>query len=444
MERSSLKTQLKSARRGAILAAAMLPVLAMAGKASAGGTLGDVFYIALENHDFTQPSSYTGTQPIFNNPNAPFIDSLLTPGNPNAAQVSYETNYIQPGNGDHPSEPNYVWAEEGSNFNPTTPNAAGGGSSTAGGPTATTMGTINGTLITNDNDPGTASGNIFPTSFAPNHLTGQMNAAGISWKNYQEDYQYSTSPLVSTSGTGGTSPSGLTVTANPYNGSTQYNYAVKHNPMAFFADTATQNLEQLSQLQSDLNTNSVGRYNWITPNQYNDMHSTLSGSYNFTYNGITYNSANGNNNDNEQIAQGDKFLSIIVPEIEASAAYKNNGAIVIWNDETEGGDTSQFTSTEIVISPLAKGNAYASSVLTDHSSDIKTMEELLNLPLINNPIASSETLGAVAGQYADVPYSNDLSDLFKPGAITSVPEPTTLSLLGVGALGLLARRRRNA
>ena len=40
--------------------------------------------------------------------------------------------------------------------------------------------------------------------------------------------------------------------------------------------------------------------------------------------------------DEEQIALGDNFLSKIVPEIEASQAYKNNGMIVIWNDETEG------------------------------------------------------------------------------------------------------------
>jgi phosphatidylinositol-3-phosphatase len=435
-----LQSKASAQGKGLLLSAAVLAAVASGAHAQ---QVGDIFYIALENHDFTQPTSYNGTEPIFGNPNAPFIDSLLTPGNPNAAQVSYETNYTQPGNGDHPSEPNYVWAEQGSNFNPTTPNAAGGGVSTAGGPTSTTQGTINGTTILNDNDPSASSGNIFPTSYAANHLTGQLNAAGITWKNYQEDYQYSSSVLVSASGTGGVH-NGNTVVANPYNGSLEYNYAVKHNPMAFFADTATQNVEQISQLQSDLNNNTVGRYNWITPDQYNDMHSTLSGNYAFTYNGITYDSANGNNNDSEQIAQGDNFLSIIIPEIEASQAYKNNGAIVIWNDETEGGDTSAFTSTEIVISPLAKGNAYASSVPTDHSSDIKTWEELFGLPFINNPIPSSETLDAVTGQYAAVPTSNDLSDLFVPGAIVPVPEPATFGVLALSGLTLLARRRRTA
>ena len=47
--------------------------------------IGDVFYIALENHNFTQPSSVTGINQIFGNSAAPFINSLVTPGNPNAA-----------------------------------------------------------------------------------------------------------------------------------------------------------------------------------------------------------------------------------------------------------------------------------------------------------------------------------------------------------------------
>jgi phosphatidylinositol-3-phosphatase len=410
----------------------------------AGGTLGDVFEIALENHSWTEPNGLTTASPeqLLGNPAAPFINSLVTPGNPNAANVSYETQYNNAGNGDHPSEPNYLWAEEGSNFVPFTP-----GLDSTSGNISTTQGTLPGTVINGDPDPSPSADNQFPASFAPDHLSGQLNAAGVSWKNYEEDYQITNSttltggsPLNSKSGT-----SSLIV--NPYNGSGQYNYAVKHNPFAFFADVNTENLEPISSLTTDLASNNVGKYNWITPNQYNDMHSSLSGSYKFTYNGVTYDSANGNNNDQESIAQGDNFLSIVVPEIEASQAFKNNGAIIIWTDETEGGDSAPYTLSEIVISPLAKGNAYASSVVTSHSSDIKTLEDLYNLPYINNPIPTSETFQDVAGQYATVPGANNLSDLFVPGTITpstAVPEPVSFSLIGMGGLALLARRRRNA
>jgi hypothetical protein len=385
--------------------------------------LGDIFYIALENHNFTQPSSYTSIQQLLGNPAAPYLNSLITPGNPNAAQVSYATNYTNAGLGVHPSEPNYVWAEAGTNFNPISTGAA----------TATNQGSIVGNVISNDNDPTAANKNIF--SNVP-HLTGQLNSLGVTWKNYQEDYQITSStaltggsPLVSKSGTSA-------LYTNAYNGSQQYNYAAKHNPMAFFTDTATQNVYPMSQLATDLATNNVGQYNWITPNQYNDMHSSLN--TNFTYAGQTWT----HNTDQEAVAIGDNYLSIIVPEIMASAAYQNNGAIVIWNDETEGGDTLNQTSTEIVISPLAKGNAYASGVALNHSSDIKTLEEVFGTgSYLNNAIETSAT--AAAGGYNTVAGSNDLSDLFQPGVIpTSVPEPTSAGLLAVGALALGARRRR--
>src|SRR5690242_10491337 len=72
--------------------------------------IGSVFVIAMENHNFTQPASQTSPQPIFGNPAAPFLNGLITPNNPNAAQVSFALSYVNAGMGVHPSEPNYVWA----------------------------------------------------------------------------------------------------------------------------------------------------------------------------------------------------------------------------------------------------------------------------------------------------------------------------------------------
>ncbi|HWB11051.1 MAG TPA: Ig-like domain repeat protein [Pirellulales bacterium] len=376
------------------------------------GQLGDVFYIDMENHNLTQPTSVTSPQPLMGNPAAPYLNSLMTPGNPNAAQSSWASNYYNalynnPAVSIHPSEPNYIWQEAG----------------------------LNGPL--NDNDP-------YPNNIvnAPN-LSALLQAAGILWKSYQEDID-----LMATSGTvnqpgsnalTGTvaDPSQWTVPlksfsgtsaayTNAYNGSNQYNFAVKHDGQIFFTatngSTTTPNFSPsnpeaqyyapLQQLQTDLNSNTVARYNLITPDQYNDMHSSLN--TNFTYNGVTYT----HNTDQESIAMGDNFLSQIIPMIEASQAYKNNGAIVIWFDETEGGNTTQFTVPEIILSPLAKGNAYNSTQIYTHSSDLKTMQELFGV---------SAPGGGFLGD-ANTPGTNDLADMFKPEqTVVSPANPTVTS-----------------
>jgi hypothetical protein len=367
-------------RKAAVLASIATAVLFAAQTAPAYPPqgIGTVFVIAMENHNFTQSPTQTNPQPILGNPAAPFQNSLITPGNPNAAQVSYATAYFNTGLNVHPSEPNYVWAEAGSDFG-----------------------------VHTDADPDPSNNNVFDVP----HLTRQLNAARIPWKNYQEDVQLAASPIHSASGANGP--------VNPFNGSTQYNYAVKHNPMAFFADSQLQNVYPLAQLFDDLDRNTVGRYNWITPDQYNDSHTALNGG--FTYHGTHY------TGDSANIAQGDNFLSIVVPQIMASPAYQNNGVIIIWWDETEGGDDATRTLAEFVISPLAKGNAYASSVVFSHSSDLKTIEEIFGLAKVNNPIPPSETNNF--GGFNNVATANDLSDLFVPAAI---PATASASVTGEG------------
>jgi len=135
--------------------------------------IGDIFYIALENHNFTQPSGLTGSpEQLLGNPAAPYLNSLVTPGNPNAADVSYASHYtnVPPqtagspsGAGPlHPSEPNYVWAEAGL------------------------------TGARNDDDP-YAPGIMNDTALLPStnptnntinamNLSGQLQKAGISWR----------------------------------------------------------------------------------------------------------------------------------------------------------------------------------------------------------------------------------------------------------------------
>ncbi len=183
-----------------------------------GTTIGDVFYIDMENHNLTQPSSVTSPQQLLGNPAAPSLNSLITPGNPNAAQTSYASNYLNTGAGIHPSEPNYVWQEGGSNFG-----------------------------VLNDDDPYANNGNPDPnlnnnvkliaaTGNNPANLVlllpgAQYGTAG--WHSYQEDMQY-TGLSVPTTSVSGIIPGGGT---NPYNGSDQYNFAVKHDGTLFYTAT---------------------------------------------------------------------------------------------------------------------------------------------------------------------------------------------------------------
>jgi hypothetical protein len=149
-----------------------------------------------------------------------------------------------------------------------------------------------------------------------------LNAAGIPWKNYQEDVQFAVSAIHSASDKPHIHQSLL------WHG--QFNLRGEAQPDGVLCRHAAQNVYPLAQLFHDLNNNSVGLYNWITPNQFNDAHSALSGG--FTYQGTHY------TGDQAGIAQGDNFLSIVVPQIMTSPAYQNNGLIIIWWDETEGGD----------------------------------------------------------------------------------------------------------
>ncbi|MEP6810197.1 MAG: alkaline phosphatase family protein [Chthoniobacterales bacterium] len=203
--------------------------------------------------------------------------------------------------------------------------------------------------ITNDNPP---SSNHQMTT---NHLVTRLKNSGISWKTYQENITGSTCPLTDT-----------------------YPYAVKHNPFAFFDDVVAANcttqMRPLTELPTDLANGTVAHYNFITPNIINDMHDGT-------------------------IAQGDTFLSQQVPAILQSAAFQNNGLLIITWDEGASGSDGPIGM--IVLSPLAKGGGYHNSVHYTHSSTLRTFLKIFGLP---------PNLGGAA-------TALDLSDLFVPGAI---------------------------
>jgi hypothetical protein len=344
-----------------------------------------VFVVAMENHNWTQPTSLSSPQQISGNVAAPFINSLVNGTSGISSQVSYATNYQNAAQGNHPSEPNYVWAEAGQAEN--------------------SVGT--------DADPYSANCAVQTSVTTDQHLTAFLNKAGKSWRSYQEDANVSTSnvplapgawtvPIFSKSGLW-TAPA-----TNAYFYTAQFNYAAKHNPQVFFRDTnggcpavLSKQYPPLQQLALDLRSNDVADYSWITPDQYNDQHSPLQTGYGI-YSG-----------DQAAIAQGDNFLSRIVPLIMTSRAYQDGAAILLWWDEAETGggpDSPSFTIPFIVISKRAHANKgalpFASSVEFSHSSFLRTMQEIFNVDLDEG----FPFLGGAA-------IANDLRDMFAPGAI---------------------------
>jgi hypothetical protein len=212
-------------------------------------------------------------------------------------------------------------------------------------------------LVT-DEDPG--PGNVS----SENHLTRQLDAAGVSWKTYAEDAPAGVCPIAS-----------------------QGNYAPKHVPAVFFTDvvgnppsaTSPQCIRHVvpfATLEKDLSTGNVARYDFIVPNLCSDMHG-----------GPACPRMN-------EITQGDAWLSRTVPIIQQSKAYADGGAIFITWDESEQGE---HPIGMIVLSPAAKGGGYTSGTKYFHSSFLRTMEEVFDVsPLLN-----------------DAAKQPDLSDLFR-------------------------------
>ena len=73
-----------------------------------------VFIVAMENHNWTQPTTTTNPQAIFQNPAAPFVNGLVSGTSGISDQVAFATHYINAGVGVHPSEPNYILGGSGS------------------------------------------------------------------------------------------------------------------------------------------------------------------------------------------------------------------------------------------------------------------------------------------------------------------------------------------
>jgi phosphatidylinositol-3-phosphatase len=137
-------------------------------------------------------------------------------------------------------------------------------------------------------------------------------------------------------------------------------YARKHNPAISFT-SVSDNPSQCANIQPLASFDpAAGAYEFIVPNLVNDMH-------------------------NGTIADGDAFLSAFVPLITASPAYAAGGVLFITFDEgstNEGslGDAGGHIATLFIAASVPAGDQY--SAYADHSSVLRTTEDLLGLPCL--------------------------------------------------------------
>jgi len=298
-----------------------------------------VWVILMENHNWTgnNAGAAFGDPDIKGSLLAPYANGTLLDTSAHAEQY-----FNPPGN--HPSQPNYLWLEAGTNFG-----------------------------ILADTQPGQPQLN---THF---HLVRLLEDAGISWTAYAEpDFG---SPVFDNC---------------PLDFS---NFDVEHLAFVYFNDVnhglnpksaeCIKHVRPYYQLATDLANQTSARYNFITPNVCHDGHEGIS----------PCDALESTNN----TLRGDTWLKQNVPLILNSAEYKQGGALfIIWDEAEDSGEFSDGPIGMFLLSPFAKGGgktAYSNGIHYDHSSTLKTLQEIFQV-------------GPLLGAAAD-PETNDLSDLFK-------------------------------
>jgi hypothetical protein len=234
------------------------------------------------------------------------------------------------------SEPHYVWMDAGTNAFPDH-------------------------TFTTDDVPSSSN-----STSSTAHLTTQIENAtnGVSWMSYQEG-------LNSTTGACPIAASGF--------------YAPKHDPFIFFRDVSgnppsennahcAAHHKPLTALASDLASGAVSSYNFIVPNLCNDMHG-----------------ASGCPNRNT-IRSGDAWLAANLP---AMISFVDAGSGVIFITWDEGSATTKMPFLAVGLHTKV---GYTGAVTYTHSSIIKSVEEILRLPVLST-----------------VASANDLADLFVAG-----------------------------
>ncbi|MGI8959849.1 MAG: alkaline phosphatase family protein [Bryobacteraceae bacterium] len=290
-----------------------------------------VWVILMENHNWTgnNAGAAFGAPDIKGNPLARYINGPLL------HTAAHSERYFNPP-GNHPSQPNYLWLEAGTNFG-----------------------------VLADTQPGQV-----PTDSQP-HLVTLLKEKGISWRAYAEpDFGapvFDTCPI-------------------------DFTYLdVEHLPFVYFTDVTNDfspsssycihHVRPYYQLATDLADHRTARYNFIVPNVCHDGHE-----------GVSPCDAT---EPSDNTRRSDRWLKQNVPLILESEEYKRGGALFIIRDEAE--DSGKFSDGPIgmfLLSPFAKGGGkreYSNNIRYDHSSTLKTLQEIFDVEPLLGAAADPKT-----------------------------------------------------
>jgi hypothetical protein len=270
----------------------------------ASPTLGirHVFVIVLENEDYS--ASYES------NPN-PWLGKTLQ------KQGALLTQYYATG---HVSLDNYVAMLSGQAPNPATSSDCADYVDFQPSPAV---------MDPRGNGQAVGVGCVYPSGVKT--LADQLTARHLTWRGYMEDMGNTAGREEKRCGRPGSSaPPGTQDDTQTATAADQY--AARHNPFVYFhsltdSGACTGNVGPLTALTADLgSTRTTANFSFITPNLCNDGHdapcvgSDATGSH-----------AGG-------LASIDHFLSVWVPRIEKSPAFRKDGLLLITTDEAAVND----------------------------------------------------------------------------------------------------------
>jgi phospholipase C len=291
-------------------------------------------------HVFIIMMENTGYTSLIGNPNAPWINFA-------AQTYGLATSYFGV---THPSQPNYI---------------------------AATSGSTNG--VADDND----------TTINVTNIVDQIEASSRTWKAYMQSLS-------------------LCVTKLDHACGNQL-YERKHDPFVSYQDVQNNparmaNIVDFSQFASDLASNNVPDYSWISPDQCHDMHgraATPADPCDFSQ-------------VQKLIATGDAFLQNTVSAIMNSRAWMGNSVIFITWDESDFTNSGPFgfgDTSGCCDSPAGDGGGHVVTLTISHSDhSARTSSVAYNHYSMLSTIEGGWQLGCLAFtcDTANVPQMSDL------------------------------------